>query len=101
MGKFLRLVNGLPVMQDEASAATPYDESIYYATGLAANTPITLPNSGSFSNSLAKDILVILNDRVVEITRDFLVVGAGPTYTQIKFEYDLSNNSVVRFKKGI
>lgn len=101
MAKKLQLVNGLPIMMDEAAAGTPYDESIYYSSGLVANTNITLPNSGSFSDSAAKDLLVILNDRVMEVTRDFDVVGAGPTYTQIKFIYNLSNDSVVRFRKNI
>lgn len=101
MGKFLRLVNGIPRMQDEAVGGSAYDESIYYSSGLTANTNITLPNSGSFSDSMAKDILVIINDRVAEVTRDFTVVGAGPTYTQIKFIYALSNDSVVRFRKNI
>jgi hypothetical protein len=101
MGKFLRLINGLPVMQDEASTLPSYDESIYYSSGLVANTNITLPNSGSFSSASAKDLLVILNDRVVESGRDFDVVGAGPTYTQIKFIYNLSNDSVVRFRRYI
>lgn len=101
MGKFLRLINGLPVMQDEAASASPYDESIYYSSGLTASTNITLPNSGSFSDASAKDLLVIVNDRVVEVTRDFNVVGAGPTYTQISFVYNLTNDTVVRFRKNI
>lgn len=101
MAKFLRLINGLPVMQDEAASAPSYDESIYYSSGLTASTAITLPNSGTFSDAAAKDLLVILNDRVAEVTRDFNVIGAGPTYTQISFIYNLSNDSVVRFRKGI
>lgn len=88
----LKLVNGLPVQQ------AAYDESIAYPTGLVANTNITLPNSQTFSSSSAKDIIVIVNGLEKEVTRDFTVVGAGPTYTQIKFVYDLLNNSVVRFK---
>lgn len=101
MAKKLELINGLPVMQDEAAAGTPYDESIYYASGLAANTNITLPNSGSYTSNAAKDIIVVLNNRLVESGRDFDVVGAGPTYTQIKFIYDLTDDSVVRFRKNI
>ena len=100
MAKFLRLVNGLPISYDEAGS-TPYSESIYYVSGLAANTNITLPNSGSFSNSSAKDLLVIVNDLVKEVTRDFDVVGAGPSYTQIKFIYDLPNHAVVVFRSSI
>lgn len=88
-------------MQDEAAGGTPYSESIYYVSGLAANTNITLPNSGSFTDANAKDLLVILNDQVKEVTRDFDVVGAGPTYTQIKFIYDLTNDSVLVLRKNI
>lgn len=88
----VKLVNGLPIMQ------AAYDESIYYSGGLTANTNITLPNSGSFKDASAKDMMVTINDRVAEVSRDFDVVGAGPTYTQIKFIYTLSNDSVVRFK---
>jgi len=101
MAKFLKLVNGIPRMVEVGAGDPAYDESLYYNSGLAANTNITLPNSGSFSDASAKDLLVILNATVVEVTRDFEVVGAGPTYTQIKFIYDLPNDSVVRFKKNI
>lgn len=91
----LKLVNGLPVMQ------AAYDESIYYSSGLTANTNITLPNSGSFKDSSAKDLLVMINDRVAEVTRDFDVVGSGPNYTQIKIIYNLTNDSVVHFKMNM
>ncbi len=101
MAKFLRLVNGIPTMLDETALPSAYDESIYYSTGLTSGTNITLPNSGSFSNASAKDLLVFVNDRAVEVTRDFSVIGAGPSYTQISFGYNLPNDSVVRFKKNV
>lgn len=91
----LKLINGLPTMQ------ASYEESIYYSSGLAANTNITLPSSGSFTDASAKDILIICNNTVKEVTRDFDVVGAGPSYTQIKFVYDLPNDSIVHFKMNI
>lgn len=75
-----------------------YDESLYYASGLVAGTTITLPASQTYSNSLAKDIIVFVNGRAVEVTRDFTVVGSGPFYSQIQFIYDLPADSVVRFK---
>lgn len=90
----VKLINGLPVQ------LAAYDESIYYSSGLTANTNITLPNSGSYTHASAKDLLVVVNDRVAEVTRDFDVVGAGPTYTQLKFIYNLPNDSVVRFKQN-
>jgi hypothetical protein len=97
--KFLQAINGLPTMV----TPTPYDQSIYYSSGLAANTAITLPSSGSFSSATAADVVVILNDRVIEfspnsIDRDFILVGSGP-YTQIKILYALANDSILRFRK--
>ena len=93
----LRLVNGLPTM------VAAYDQSQYFATGLAANTPITLPSSGSFTSSVAADLLVEMNGITREqgASRDFTVVGAGPTFTQIQFNYALPNDAVVRFKQNI
>lgn len=97
MTKVLQLINGVPTTIEINS---PYDESIYYSSGLAASTTITLPNSGSFTSSTAKDILIIVNKRVVEIDRDFNVIGGSP-YTQIEFIYTLPNDTVVNFKQGI
>lgn len=91
----MKLINGLP------TSVAAYDESINYPTGLAANTPITLPNSGSFLDSAGKDLQVIYNDINMEVTRDFTVVGAGPTYTQIQFVFALPNNSTARFKQNL
>ena len=91
----LKLINGLPTYVEA------YDEVITYASGLAANTPITLPSSGSFSSSSAKDLLVIYNNLVAEYSGSFTVVGSGPTYTQIQFTFALPNDSKVRFRKEI
>lgn len=91
----LKLINGLPVNQ------AAYDESIAYISGLTANTNITLPNSQSYRSASAKDLIVILNGLEKENIRDFLVQGAGPTYTQIQFVYALPNNSIVRFKMNV
>lgn len=91
----IRLINGLPVNQ------AAYDESLAYAGGLAASTNVTLPNSQTFSSASAKDLIVIVNGLEKEVTRDFSVIGGGPTYTQIAFVYDLPNNSIVRFKMNI
>lgn len=95
----LELIAGIPQMT--AEGGSPYDESIYYASGLTANTSITLPNSGSYTSATAKDLLVTLNGVMKEITRDITVVGSGPTYTQIQFIYALPVDAVVRFRKGI
>ena len=88
----LKLVNGLPV------TVQAIDSSTYLSTGLTASTPITLPGSNTFNDSTGADILVIVNDLVKEITRDYITVGSSP-YTQIQFNYALPNDSVLRIKK--
>lgn len=97
MAKFIRIVNGIPRHQELAS--TPYAESIYYSAGVSALTTITLPNSGYFSSPTAKDIEIVINQKVMESGRDFTVVGSGPSYTQIQTIYALPQDTVVRFIK--
>lgn len=99
MARFLQMVAGVPTMIDTSDTA--YDDSIYYSSGLAASSTITLPNSGSFNSATAKDIIITINKRVVEEGRDFTVVGAGPTYTQIQNSYALPNDTVINFKQEI
>lgn len=99
MAQVLQLVNGVPTMVSLADNA--YDESIYYASGLSASSTITLPNSGSFESADAKDILITINGRVAQITTDFTVVGAGPTYTQISNVYALTDDTTINFKRDI
>ena len=97
MASRIELINGLPTTVD----ITAYDESIYYSSGLAANTPITLPNSGSFQEADAADLVVFKNSTAAEEGRDFTVVGMSAPYTQIEFTYDLPADTVVRFKQNI
>lgn len=99
MATILRLVNGYPTTIQTASEA--YDQSINYASGLAANTTITLPSSGSFQNASANDLFVIYNNMLQTVTTDFTVVGSSAPYTQIQFTFALPNNSTVRFKQNI
>ena len=88
----VKVVNGIPYIMPL------YDESIYYASGLSSGSVITLPNSGTYKDSGAKDLLVIINDRVVESVRDF-TVPVGAVKTSITSIYDLPIDTVVRFIK--
>ena len=78
-----------------------YDESQTFAGGLAALTTITVPNSKDFQDSAAADVFIIVNNALKEVTKDFTVIGAGPSYTQIQFIYDLPNDTHVRFKRVV
>lgn len=91
----MKLINGLP------TSVAAYSESISYPSGLTAGTTITLPNSGSFLDAAAKDLLVIYNDLSMEVTRDFTVVGAGPTYTQIQMTFNIPVDGKLTFKQNI
>jgi hypothetical protein len=97
MSQFIQLVNGLPVMVSQAGAA--FDESILYPSGLAASTTVTIPNSESFENIDASDIIITVNQKLQEVGRNFTVVGASGPFTQVQFIDALPNDSVVRFKK--
>lgn len=90
----MRLVNGLP------TTIQPYDQIIQYSSGLAANTTITLPSSGSFSSSTGADIFIAVNGQVKEVTNDWITVGSAP-YTQIQFTFALPNATTVQFKQVI
>lgn len=99
MSQRLELVNGLPVMKDLSEDA--YDESQIFNSGLSSGSTITIPNGKTFNNSDASDVIITFNQKVVEVTRDLVVLGLGPTYTQIQTVYDLPDNCVVRFKKTV
>jgi len=88
----LKVVNGIPKI------IALYDESIYYASGLDSGSVITLPNSEVYEDGSARDLIIIINDQVAEVVRNF-TVPAGATKTYITTVYDLPNDSVVRFIK--
>lgn len=90
----LELVSGIPTQVDEHY----YDQSIVYASGLAASSDIILPNSEVYYEDDASDLLIIFNNRPVEVTRDF-TVPAGTSKNKITTVYALPNDTVVRFKK--
>lgn len=107
MGKFLRLVNGIPRSFEEAAAGTIYDDYIEVVASGASGpnqinvgsattgTPITLPNGGTYLNS---DLQVFLGGDFVEDSFDYNYVGSG-TRTQISFTFDLEVGDRVRFRK--
>ena len=94
MGKFLRLVNGRPMLQDEAGITTIYDE-IYAVSGtISTGTLVTLPNSGTYT---ANELEVRLNGMRLEPVFDYNYAGSAPR-TQISFTFDLVDSDRVRFR---
>lgn len=95
MGKFLRLVNGIPRSIAEGSAPI-YDESVNISVTVTAGTPYTLPNSGDYEG---EELEIFLNGQVLDSGEDFTFEGAGPTRTQVSFTFDLLAPDRLRFRK--
>ena len=97
MTTFMRLVNGIPTSVEIDS----FDESEFRASSTTSGTTLTIPNSKSFQKADASDILIVVNDTLREVTKDFTVVGVGPNYTQIQFVYDLPAQTHLRYIKHV
>jgi len=105
MGRFLRIINGMPRMADESSSPSIYDEYIdIVASGAGANEidvddgetgdPITLPDSGTYEGN---ELEIYLNGNRMEDVADYNWLGSG-TRTQISFTFDLEVGDRVRFR---
>ena len=105
MGKFLRLVNGVPKMMDEAAGGvTIYDESLVVVSGtpgageiqapITTGTPITLPSSQTYDSA---ELEVYLNGQRIDSVYDYNYEGDTPR-TQISMTFDLEVGDILRFR---
>jgi len=105
MGKFLRLVNGRPKMQDEAAGGvTIYDENLEVVSGtpgageiegpINTGVAITLPSSQTYSDD---ELEVYLNNMRLDSVYDYNYVGSG-SRTQISMTFDLEVGDIIRFR---
>jgi hypothetical protein len=95
VGKFLRLIAGIPRMVDEANAPTLYDASITIgAGGITTGVPITLPLSETYDSI---ELEVFLNGQSLEDAYDFNYYGTIPR-TQITMTFDLAEGDILRFR---
>ena len=102
MAKFLRLVNGIPKMQEESGGVAIYDESIEIkvsgASGdnelngpITAGTPVTLPLRKTYTSD---ELEVYLNgDRLTNIF-DY----AHNSTTTVTFTFELIAGDLLRFR---
>jgi hypothetical protein len=95
MGKFLRLVNGVPRSLDEAASSPIYDERIVIASNIAAGTNVTLPLSGTYDG---QELEVYFRGQVLDDVLDYNFVGSPPR-TQVQFTFDLVPGDTIRFRK--
>ena len=106
MGRFLRLINGIPRMADEAAGSSIeiYDESLeVVASGAGAGqingpittgTPITLPNAKVYTD---EELEVYLNGTRLDNPGDYAYEGSGAR-TQISFAFDIIVTDIIRFR---
>lgn len=102
MGKFLRLVNGVPRSYAEANGAPIYDESIILVDSnpgpgemlgpIGTGVLISLPLGESY---IAEELEVYLNGQRLEDVVDFNFSSS----TQVAFTFDLVINDRIRFRK--
>ena len=95
MGKFLRLVNGIPRSLNEAASSTIYDESITVGSIITTGTPVTLPASGTYDS---QELEVYFNGQVLDDVSDYNFVGIVPR-TQVAFTFQLEVGDKIRFRK--
>lgn len=95
MGKFLRLVNGVPRQEDEAAATTIYDEKFDVVSTITTGTPVTLPSGGTYDS---QELEIYLNGQVLDDVVDFNFEGSPPR-TQVSFTFNLVGGDKLRFRK--
>lgn len=105
MGKFLRLINGVPKMVEE-SAAQPIQEGTLRVvasspgTGeivgpIAANTSITVPNSIEYTDA---ELNIFFEGQKLIPALDYTYVGSAPR-TQVQFTFELLVGDLLFFEK--
>jgi len=85
MAKKLALVSGVPRMVDESASPTIYDETWAVNSNISTGTPITLPNSGTYTS---EELEIRLNGVRMDSGIDYNFVGSPPR-TQVAFTFDL------------
>lgn len=94
MGKFLRLIGGVPRLADEAAGVAIYDETYSVGGTITTGTPITLPSSGTYNSD---ELEVRLNGQRLESVVDYNYVSTPPR-TQVSFTFDLVLGDSVNFR---
>lgn len=102
MGKFIRLVNGIPRSFDESGSPAIYDQTLeVVASGagagqingpISAATPITLPASQTYTSN---ELQVYLNGQRVNPGAAFDYTYTSTT--QIAFTFTIQVGDIIRF----
>lgn len=101
MARVLELINGVPRMRDEAAAQAIYDETLDVVSSgagageingpISAGTPITLPNSGSYTGDELEVYLGV--DRLTPVF-DYTFDSS----TTVAFTFEIEVGDRLRFR---
>jgi hypothetical protein len=95
MAKVVKITNGIPTYAELAASAY---EGVYNVVGtITTGTPITLPSSGTYTDS---DLSVYLNGQRMTYVEDFVYVGSPPR-TQISMLFDLISGDILTFRREV
>jgi len=95
MAKVVRIVNGIPRIQDESSSVSIYDETIEVGSAISAGTPISLPNGKTYTGD---ELIVRFRGQDLTDIYDYNWVGASAPRTQIAFTFDLEVGDYIGFR---
>lgn len=95
MGRFLRIINGVPRSFEESSSPAIYDETLNVVSTITTGTPVTLPVSGTYDSA---ELEVYLNGQRLTVIEDYGYVGTPPR-TQVTFTFDLISGDKIRFRR--
>lgn len=95
MGKFLRLVNGVPRHQDEASNTPIYDQSVDINSTITSGTSVTIPGGETYNG---QELEIYFNGQVLDDVVDYTFVGSPPR-TQVQFTFNLEPGDRIRYRK--
>lgn len=95
MAKVVKLISGLLRYQELASSA--YEGILNVGSTITAGTNVTLPSSGTYTDT---DLVIFLNGQRLNYVEDFAYVGSPPR-TQVTFTFNLVSGDIVTFRREI
>lgn len=93
--RYLIAQNGIMIAKSDSDA---YEAVYTVGSTITAGTPITLPNSGTYSDD---DLEVFLMGQKMSVVLDYNYVGSLPNRTQVSFTFDLFNTDKITFRRNL
>ena len=95
MAKVVKLISGLLRYQEFASSA--YEGTLNVGSTITAGTSITLPSSGTYTDT---DLSLYLNGQRMTYVEDYVYVGSAPR-TQVQMTFGLIAGDILIFRREV